>query len=96
MVKEDILKTLKEHQNYIQNKFSVDKIGVFGSYIDDTQKSDSDIDFYVEFRNKNFNNLAGLWVYLEKLFNKKVDIIYEHKNSNKVILNKIKEKVIYG
>ncbi len=46
--------------------------------------------------NKTFDNLAGLWVYLEELFHKKVDIAHKHNNSNAVFLNKIQKEVIYG
>ena len=80
----------------IQKNFSVNKIGLFGSYANNTQTKDSDIDFYVEFKQKTFDNLSGLWVYLEELYQKKVDIVYKHGNSNKVFLSRIQEEVIYG
>jgi predicted nucleotidyltransferase len=50
----------------------------------------------VEFKEKTFDNLAGLWVYLEEQFGRKVDIIYPHKNSNRVIVENIKKSAIYG
>lgn len=96
MTKVEILQTLHEHKALIQKQFSVSKIGLFGSYAQGTQTSQSDIDFYVEFKKKTFDNLAGLWVYLEELYHKDIDIVHKHKNSNPVILNKIQEKVIYG
>jgi len=92
MTKQKILKILKEQKEIIHTQFSVSKIGLFGSYAQNRQTPQSDIDFYVEF----FNNLAGLWVYLEELFHKEVDIIHRHKNSNSVILQRIEEEVIYG
>jgi predicted nucleotidyltransferase len=96
MTKIEILQTLQEHKAFLQKQFSVSKIGLFGSYAQGTQTPQSDIDFYVEFKQKTFDNLAGLWVYLEELYHKKIDIVHKHKNSNPVILNKIQEKVIYG
>jgi len=96
MTKIEILKLLKEHKRAIQKEFSVNKIGIFGSYATDTQTRDSDIDFYVEFKKKTFDNLSGLWVYLEELYHKKIDIVYKHKHSNKVFLSRIQESVIYG
>lgn len=96
MTKKDILNRLAKEKEYIQNKFEVEKIGLFGSYAKDTQTENSDIDFYVEFKRKTFRNLAGLWNYLEELFHKKVDIIHKHKNNNKVIINNIQKEVIYG
>jgi len=96
MTKKKILKILKEQKKIIHTQFSVSKIGLFGSYAQNRQTPQSDIDFYVEFEKKSFNNLAGLWVYLEELFHKEVDIIHRHKNSNSVILQRIEQEVIYG
>ena len=96
MTKTDILQLLKEHKESIQKEFSVNKIGLFGSYANGTQTKDSDIDFYVEFKQKTFDNLSGLWVYLEELYHKKIDIVHKHRNSNEVMLNRIQENVIYG
>ena len=96
MTKTDILQLLKEHKLAIQKEFSVNKIGLFGSYANGTQTKDSDIDFYVEFKQKTFDNLSWLWVYLEELYHKKVDIVHKHRNSNEVMLNRIQESVIYG
>ena len=96
MTKEIILNTLKEHKSYIQKEFEVDKIGLFGSYAKEKQTEDSDIDIYVEFRHKTFDNLAGLWNYLEELYHKKIDLFHKHKNNNKVIISNIQKDVIYG
>ena len=96
MTKEEILQMLKSKKEIISNQFSVSKIGLFGSYAKDKQTSKSDIDFYVEFHKKSFDNLSGLWVFLEELFNKEVDIVHKHKNSNSVMLNRIEQEVIFG
>jgi len=96
MTKETILKRLKEQKNIIKSQFSVSKIGLFGSYAKGQQTINSDIDFYVEFEKKSFNNLSGLWVFLEELYQKKIDIIHKHKNNNTVMLNRIEQEVIYG
>lgn len=96
MKKEEILKTLKEHKSYIQENYEVEKIGLFGSYAKDTQTDQSDIDIYVEFKHKTFRNLAGLWVYLENLYNKKIDLVHKHKRSKGAIFEAIQKEVIYG
>ena len=96
MTKSEVLDTLSIKKSYIEKEFEVSKIGIFGSYARDTQTDDSDIDFYVEFKNKTFDNIAGLWNYLEELYHKKIDIIHKHKNNNKVIISNIQREVIYG
>jgi hypothetical protein len=96
MTKDDILNELSKNKRYIEENFEVDKIGLFGSYAKDKQTEDSDIDIYVEFKHKTFDNLAGLWNYLEELYQKKIDLFHKHKNNNKVIISNIQKDVIYG
>jgi len=96
MTRDEVLNKLSNNKKYIEREFSVSKIGLFGSYAKDTQMPNSDIDFYVEFQKKTFDNLAGLWVYLEEIYHKKIDIIHKHKNNNKIIIANIQKEVIYG
>jgi len=96
MTKNEILNELSNNKRYIEQNFEVDKIGLFGSYAKGKQTEDSDIDIYVEFRHKTFDNLAGLWNFLEELYQKKIDIFHKHKNNNKVIISNIQKDVIYG
>ena len=96
MTKNEILDVLADNKPYIEKEFEVAKIGLFGSYAKDKQNEDSDIDIYVEFRHKTFDNLAGLWNYLEELYHKKIDLFHKHKNNNQVIISNIQKDVIYG
>ena len=96
MDKSEILQKLSEHKAYIQSNYEVEKIGLFGSYAKDKQTPQSDIDIYVEFRHKTFRNLAGLWVYLEELYHKKIDLVHKHKRSRGAIFDSIQREVIYG
>ena len=96
MTKDEILNELSKNKSYIEQNFEVDKIGLFGSYAKGKQTEDSDIDIYVEFKHKTFDNLAGLWNYLEELYHKKIDLYHKHKNNNKVIISNIQKDVIYG
>ncbi len=77
MNKDYILQKLSQEKEYIQSKYEVDKIGLFGSYAKGTQTENSDIDIYVEFKHKTFDNLAGLWNHLEELYHKKIDLFYQ-------------------
>jgi predicted nucleotidyltransferase len=94
--KDDILDKLSKNKSYIETNFEVEKIGLFGSYATGKQNVDSDIDIYVEFKHKTFDNLAGLWNYLEELYHKKVDLFHKHKNNNTTIISNIQKEVIYG
>ncbi len=96
MTKEQIFEKLEKKMDFIRSEFEVEKIGLFGSYAKDKATKNSDIDFYVEFKNKTFDNIAGLWVYLESLYDKKVDIVHKHKNNNQTLLKHIKKDIVYG
>jgi predicted nucleotidyltransferase len=96
MTRNDILEKLTKEKEYIQKTYKVDKIGLFGSYAKNTQTKDSDIDIYVEFKHKTFDNLAGLWNYLENVYKKKVDLLHKHKRSQGAIFDSIQKEVIYG
>ena len=96
MTKNEILNVLSKNKSYIEKNFEVDKIGLFGSYAKGRQTESSDIDIYVEFKHKTFDNLAGLWNYLEELYHKKIDLYHKHRNNNKVIISNIQKDVIYG
>ncbi len=82
LTREDIVKKLKENKEFLK-KYGVKRIGLFGSYVHGGQKRDSDIDLVVEFDldmfDKNFKGLFDAFIqissYVEKLFNKKVDIL---------------------
>ena len=96
MTKNEIINKLSKHKSYIEENFEVEKIGLFGSYAKGTQTDESDIDIYVEFKHKTFDNLAGLWNFLEELYHKKIDLFHKHKNNNQVIISNIQKDVIYG
>ncbi len=92
MNKNEIINILKN----TKNDFDITQFVLFGSVSTNTNHKDSDIDIYVEFKHKTFDNLAGLWNHLEELYHKKIDLFHKHKNNNKVIISNIQKDVIYG
>jgi predicted nucleotidyltransferase len=71
-----IIKLINENNQKIK-KFGVKRIGLFGSYATNNQKSESDIDVLVEFEKgkKTFDNYMDLKFYLEDLFGCNVDLV---------------------
>jgi predicted nucleotidyltransferase len=96
MTKDEILMKLSKEKNNLQENFDVERIGLFGSYAKDQATKDSDIDFYVEFKKNSFRNIAGLWIRLEEMYNKKIDLLHKHKQSKGAIFDSIQKEVIYG
>lgn len=72
----EIIKMLKSNLDNIE-KFSVSKIGLFGSFAREEQNDESDVDILVEFEDghENFDNYMDLKFYLEELFERKVDVV---------------------
>ncbi len=71
-----IFKILQRNQELLK-KYRVKKIGLFGSYIRQEFTKKSDIDLLVDFEEKSFDNFIELAFALEKIFNKKVDLLTE-------------------
>jgi len=73
---EELLEKLEENIEHIK-KYGVKDIGLFGSYVRNEQKSESDIDILVKFElgKKTFDNYMDLKFFLENLFNRKVNLV---------------------
>jgi len=72
----DVFDILKSNRDLLI-KYHVRRIGLFGSHIRNQASSKSDIDLIVDFEKKTFDNYFELYFALEKIFNKKVDLLTE-------------------
>ena len=92
----DILSLLKSERAFLKKEFGVINIGLFGSYAKGTQRADSDIDFLVEFEEPRFEWVAGLQIYLEKKFNRKIELVRKSISVNRRLTERIGDDVIYA
>ena len=76
MNKETILAELRKHHEELA-AFGITKIGLFGSYLHQEATESSDIDLLVTFSRYTFDDYMGSKLFLETLFNKKVDLVIE-------------------
>jgi len=73
---------LRNHPEFVR-KYKVKRIGLFGSYLRGEQKKDSDIDILIEFDENAFDsnftgyfdNYMELKAFLEKILDKKIDLL---------------------
>jgi uncharacterized protein len=93
---EDILHLLRSERILLKNEFGVINIGLFGSYAKGTQQDDSDIDLLVEFEEPRFEYVAGLQIYLEKKFNRKIELVRKGLRVNRRLTDRIGDEVIYA
>jgi len=71
----ELFDIIKSHANDIKIRFSVKRIGIFGSFARGEQKESSDIDILVEFEKPTFRNFMNLSFYMEDLLGRKVDLV---------------------
>jgi len=96
MNREKILTFIRNNKNYLKEKYGVVKIGLFGSYANNSANLKSDIDIYVELKENKFKYIAGVWNYLEENLGAKVDLFYSRNKNKSHIQESIKKSVIYG
>ena len=96
MTKDDIIQILKNNKTMLNDQFGVLSIGLFGSYAKGSQNNYSDIDIMVELKAPRFEFLAGLQIYLEQKFEKKVEIVRKRENLPENFIKSIKNSVIYA
>jgi uncharacterized protein len=78
LTRTDILLKLTELKPILHKDFSVNKIGLFGSYSDNSFTEESDIDILVELEKPIGWKFFSLELYLEKIFNKKIDLVTQN------------------
>ncbi|KPJ64288.1 MAG: hypothetical protein AMJ45_06075 [Syntrophobacter sp. DG_60] len=74
MTKEEIKRIIRENKEILE-KYKVKSIALFGSYVRNEQKEDSDIDLLVEFEKPTYHNFINLVFTLEDLFKKEVTVV---------------------
>jgi len=73
--KKDILRVIREKQPELIDRFTVNRIGVFGSFARDSAGGESDVDILVELAEPTFDHYMDLKFYLEELLNRPVDLV---------------------
>lgn len=84
LTKAEILSKLTELKPVLHKDFAVKEIGLFGSYSDYSNTIESDIDILVELEKPIGWKFFTLELYLEKVFNQKIDL---------VTINALKEQI---
>ncbi len=78
----------------LHNDFAVSKIGLFGSFSDNSYTENSDIDILVELDRPIGWKFFSLQLYLEKIFGRKIDLVTKNALKEQ-IKNNILSQVTY-
>ncbi|WPR70835.1 nucleotidyltransferase domain-containing protein [Flavobacterium sp. NG2] len=95
MKKDEIIHTLQKEKQYLKDNFGVISIALFGSYAKGIENSESDVDFFVEFKEPSYSFLMGLYSFLENKLKSKVDIVRKGPHVSERFLSTIKSELIY-
>ncbi len=75
ITRENIILKLKEIKPFLKEEYAVKKIGLFGSFAENSFTEESDIDLLVEFEKPVGWKYFSLEIYLEKIFGRKIDLV---------------------
>jgi predicted nucleotidyltransferase len=95
MNKQTIIESIKAEKPYLQEHFGVEEIALFGSYARGEEKADSDVDILVRINKPSYNLLMGLYAYLKKKLNTKIDITRKGPHISERFLTQINKDLIY-
>ncbi|HEA30373.1 MAG TPA: nucleotidyltransferase [Leeuwenhoekiella sp.] len=73
--KKEIKQKLEFLMPELREKYGVEKIGLFGSFSQNEETEDSDIDLLVSFSRSVGWGYCSLSLYLEEVFDRKVDLV---------------------
>lgn len=95
MEKTDILNKLSDIKSELNKKYNVIELGLFGSFSRGDNLEDSDIDIVIEYSNAiSLFKVVELIEYLEKIFNKKIDLVRK-KNIKQLLKKRILDEAIF-
>ena len=98
LTQDEILEFLTSKKHELKERFSVEKIGVFGSFSRNEATPKSDVDILIELADKTeqvYEKKRALRCYLEDQFELPVDIARE-KYLNRIFREQILEEVKYA
>lgn len=90
-----ILEILKEEKPYLQKNFGVLSLGLFGSYAQNKETTDSDVDLLVELKEPRYEFLVGVQMHLEAKLGKHVDVIRKRQGMSERFLRRIEKDICY-
>jgi uncharacterized protein len=87
--RKEILKKLNDLKPILYKDYSVRKIGLFGSFSDETFTAESDIDLLVEFEKPIGWKYFSLEIFLEEVFGRKIDLV-----TKDAIKEQVKDRIL--
>lgn len=93
--KEQLLTFLQNKKQDFRQEFTLQKLGIFGSFARGTATDESDIDLVVELEKPDLYNLIGIKQAVEEIFGGKVDVVRLRPRMNNMLKKRIEQDVMY-
>jgi len=92
---DEIKQSLTAQKSILQNKYKINRLGIFGSYVRGEQKSESDLDILIDYEEApSLITLIEIENQLSELLGMKVDLV-THKGIKPQLRSYILEEVVY-
>jgi len=86
----ELLATIKAHKQILKERYNVNEIGVFGSFVRSEQTTESDVDILVDFFEvPDLLDFINLERYLQRVLRKKVDLVRKP-----VVRKELRERIL--
>jgi len=95
MLADDVLTFLRGQREVLETRFSVVRIGLFGSVVRGTAGEDSDIDVLVALAQPTFDHYMDLKFFLEDQTGRSVDLVMEE-SLKPHIAPFVRQEVVYA
>ena len=96
MKRDDIIEALRLFKKSNQQRYRIEKIGIFGSSSRDNMTTESDIDVVVVLEKQDLFNLIGIKQDLEEQLGVAVDVVSYREKMNDYLKTKIEEEALYA
>jgi len=93
--RDEIILFLRRFKESAGHKYSIRRIGFFGSAATGSMKKESDIDVVVDLVDPNLFNLIGIKLELEEQLHLPVDVVRYHQKMNKFLKKRIDKDAVY-
>jgi predicted nucleotidyltransferase len=93
--KSEILHIIQQLFQGLSEKYSVKRIGIFGSYAKENHDNNSDVDILVELEEPTFDHYMDLKFRLEEVLNRPVDLVMADTIKPR-LKHAIEQEVIYA
>ncbi|MDR3108359.1 MAG: nucleotidyltransferase domain-containing protein [Planctomycetaceae bacterium] len=86
---------LRNHKEHLSRQFGISKLGLFGSFARGDATDESDIDICFDTNDSSPFVAVHIRDTLEKIFQRRVDVVQQHRYLRPLFIKRLEQDVIY-